>query len=53
MIAAMGKLSKDDIKAELCIVVFSIMNIKSQDLRHTFVKIDHIFRESHPKDHTQ
>ena len=28
MIAALGKLRKDDIKAELCIVVHSIINIK-------------------------
>ena len=32
MIAALGKLRKDDIKAELCIVVHSIMKIKSKDL---------------------
>ena len=36
MIAALGKLSKDDWKAELCIVVRSIMSIKSQYLRHRF-----------------
>ena len=34
MIAALGKLSEDDIKAELCMVVRSIMNIKSQGLRN-------------------
>ena len=28
MIAALGKLRKNDIKAELCIVVHSIINIK-------------------------
>ena len=32
MIVANGKLSKDDMKAELCIVVRSGINIKSQDL---------------------
>ena len=32
MIAALGKLSKDDMNAELCIVLCSIMIIKSQDL---------------------
>ena len=34
MIAALGKQRKDDLKAELCIVVRSIINIQSQDLRH-------------------
>ena len=51
IIAALDNLSKNDVKAELCIVVSSIMNIKSQDLRHRsifFVKIDRIFRDSHP-----
>ena len=33
MIVALGKVSKDNIKTELYIVVRSIMNIKSQDLR--------------------
>ena len=28
MIAVLGKLRKDDVKAELCIVVHSIINIK-------------------------
>ena len=31
IIAALHKLSKDDIKAELCIIVSYIMNIKTQD----------------------
>ena len=33
----LDKLSKDDIKAELCIVVRSMMNIKSKDLRHRYI----------------
>ena len=32
MIAALGKLSEDDIKAEICIVVCFNMNIKSKTL---------------------
>ena len=32
-----GKLSKDDRKAELCIVVSSMISIKSQDLRHGYI----------------
>ena len=34
MIAALGKLRKDDIKAELCIVVHSIMDIKLDIVPH-------------------
>ena len=49
MTAAFGKLRKDDIQAELCIVVCSMIRIKSQDLRHrsTLVKMEPIFRDSH------
>ena len=32
-----GKLSKDDMKAELCIVVHSMMIITSSNLRHTSI----------------
>ena len=34
MIAALDKLSKDNIKSELCIVVRSMMIMTSSDLRH-------------------
>ena len=34
MIAALGKLRKDDIKAELCIVVHSIIDIKLDIVLH-------------------
>ena len=44
MTAAFGKSSKDDMKAELRIVVSSIINIKSQDL----LDIERIFKESYP-----
>ena len=52
MIAALGLLSKDDLKAELCIVVCSMMNIKSQDLRHFCENRVYIQRLTHLGQHT-
>ena len=53
MMAAFGKLSRDDIKAESCIVVCSIMNIKSQYLTHRSTKRVYIQILTHLEPRTQ
>ena len=52
MIAALGKLRKDDIKAELCIVVHSIINIKLDIDSHFCENRAYIQRLKHLRSYT-